>query len=70
MQNVKGFLLNGTKYYTEQNLNIFDLINYFGYDDSLLIIEYNGLICNKKEWKITFIDNQDKIEIVSIVGGG
>ena len=46
------------------------LVNYFKYDDSLLVLEYNNLICNKKKWKQIQIKNQDKIEIVTIVGGG
>ena len=67
---MKEFLVNGKKYSTNRAINIFDLINYFGYDNSLLVLEYNNLISNKKNWKKIFIQNQDKIEIVTIVGGG
>ena len=70
MTKIKEFFLNGKKYYTKQTINLFDLINYFGYDNSLLVLEYNNLICNKKNWKTISINNQDKIEIVTIVGGG
>ena len=35
-----------------------------------LVLEYNNFICNKKEWTKIFITNNDKIEIVTIVGGG
>ena len=66
----KNFFLNGQKYYTKQNITLFDLINYFNYNDSLLVLEHNSLICNKKKWKETVIKDQDKIEIVTIVGGG
>ena len=70
MKNVKHFLLNGQSYYTNQNITVFDLIQYFNYNDSLLVLELNKLICNKKNWQTTSINNQDKIEIVTIVGGG
>lgn len=70
MGQIKEFLLNGKKYYTKQTINLFDLINYFDYDNSLLVLEYNSSICNKKNWKNIYINNQDKIEIVTIVGGG
>lgn len=70
MTNIKEFSVNGKKYYTLKVLNISDLIYYFGYDDSLLVLEYNNLICNKRKWKNIFIENLDKIEIVTIVGGG
>lgn len=70
MIEIKKFFLNGQKYYTKQNITLFDLINYFNYNDSLLVLEHNNLICNKKKWKETVIKDQDKIEIVTIVGGG
>jgi sulfur carrier protein len=70
MSNFKYFFLNGQKFCTEYELTILDLIKYFNYNTSLLVLEYNNLICNKKNWERTFIQNNDKIEIVTIVGGG
>ena len=70
MTKIQTFMLNGEKYYTQKNINLFDLINYFNYNDSLLVLEHNNLICNKKQWKTIFIQDHDKIEIVTIVGGG
>ena len=64
------FVLNGQKYYSKKTINLLDLITYFNYNDSLLVLEYNNLICNKKKWSQIFIQNNDKIEIVTIVGGG
>lgn len=70
MNKVNEFFLNGQKYATSQKLNIVELINYFGYNKSLLVVEYNHLICHKKNWEKVFIQNNDRIEIVTIVGGG
>ncbi len=70
MTQTKKFFLNGQEYFTEFNISIFDLVNYFNYNDSLLVLEYNNFICNKKKWHKTFINNNDRIEIVTIVGGG
>ena len=39
-------------------------------NDSLLVLEHNNSISDKKNWKKIFIKDQDKIEIVTIVGGG
>jgi len=55
---------------TDSSLSLLDLILYFNYNKSLLVIEYNNVICNKKNWDKIFITNDDKIEIVTIVGGG
>jgi len=70
MSNLKYFFLNGQKFCTEQELTILELTKYFNYNTSLLVLEYNNLICSKKNWDQTFIQNKDKIEIVTIVGGG
>ena len=64
------FLLNGQQYFVEYDLTILELINYFNYSNSLFVLEYNNLICNKKNWEKIVIKNNDKIEIVTIVGGG
>ena len=70
MTQMKKFLLNGNTYYVKESINLFDLINYFNYNNSLFVLEYNNNICNKKNWKDIYIKDQDKIEIVTIVGGG
>lgn len=70
MTQKKHFSLNGDSYYTTKNITLFDLIKYFNYNDSLLVIELNQLICNKKKWGETLIKDNDRIEIVTIVGGG
>lgn len=70
MSQIKRFSLNGENYYIEYDLTISKLIEYFNYNTSLLVLEYNHLICNKKNWDKVSIQNDDKIEIVTIVGGG
>nr|UYC31277.1 Thiamine biosynthesis protein [Odontella aurita var. minima] len=66
----KTFSVNGEKYYTTDTITLQDLLNYFDYNSSLLVLEYNNFICNKKNWDKILISNHDKIEIVTIVGGG
>lgn len=66
----KYFFLNGQQYKTNYNLTIFELTQYFNFNTSLFVLEHNNQICNKKNWNNIFVDNNDKIEIVTIVGGG
>nr|UQS76320.1 thiamine biosynthesis protein S [Haslea ostrearia]WAJ48228.1 hypothetical protein DMDDKFKA_00006 [Haslea ostrearia] len=70
MSQLVKFSLNGENYCIKNNLSIFNTIEYFNYNKSLLVLEYNNLICHKKNWGKIFIQNNDKIEIVTIVGGG
>jgi thiamine biosynthesis protein ThiS len=65
MSKLKHFLLNGQEYSTESDLTVLELIQYFNYNTSLLVLD-NNLIC--KSWSNTFIKTNDKIEIVTIVG--
>ena len=70
MPKIKNFFLNGQKYYTQHNITLFELITYFNYNLSLFVLEYNNSICNKTDWKNISISKNDKIEIITIVGGG
>ena len=70
MSQIKYFSLNGQYYYTTQDLTISDIIRYFNYQDSLLVLELNQWVCNKTKWSRTVITNYDTLEIISIVGGG
>ena len=67
---MKTFSLNNENYTTESNINLHDLITYFDYNESLLVLEFNQVIFDRSHWKTTFINNFDEIEIVTIVGGG
>ena len=70
MPQIKKFFLNNEKYVINHNINLYDLLTYFNYNESLLVLEYNKVILDKIHWKNTFINNLDEIEIVTIVGGG
>ena len=70
MSQIKYFSINDQNYYTSKNLTILDIINYFNYKNALLVLELNQLVYNKDKWHEISINDQDKLEIVSIVGGG
>lgn len=70
--NFKYFFFNGQKYFTKSNFTIFELLKYFNFNlfKSIYILEYNGLVCNESQWNEIFIKSNDKIELITIVGGG
>ena len=67
---MKKFSLNGENYFIKNDLTISNILKYFNYNESLLVLEYNSFICYENDWEKIFIQNNDKIEIVTIVGGG
>lgn len=70
MSTKKQFFVNDHEFYSDVNITLSDLVNYFNYTTSLFVLEYNNSICNKTQWNKIFITDKDKIEIVTIVGGG
>jgi sulfur carrier protein len=70
MSKIKKFFLNGQEYHTQANFKIIDVIYYLNYKKKIFIVEYNSSICDKKMWDKINIKNNDKIEIITIVGGG
>ena len=64
------FFLNGEEFFSDKVINLLNIIEYFNYNSSLLVLEYNHFICPKENWETIFINDKDKIEIVTIVGGG
>ena len=70
MTNVNSFSLNGNRYRVNNQITIYNLIDYMGYKQNLIVVEHNHKIIMKTKWKKTKIFNNDKIEIITIVGGG
>lgn len=70
MKETKRFFLNGQEFVSSKVINLRNIIDYFNYNSSLLVLEYNHFICSKENWETIFINDKDRIEIVTIVGGG
>ena len=45
-------------------------LEFFGYKSNTVVVEVNDLIINSTKWDNIIIKEGDKLEIVSIVGGG
>ena len=70
MDNLTTFFFNGEEYYSTKTITLNELIEYFACQSSLFVIEYNNFICHKNKWNKILIQNNDTIEIITIVGGG
>ena len=69
-RSMKTFFLNGQEYCSEDSFTLLELLNYFDYDVDIFILEYNKQIRKKQNWQQIKIENRDKIELITIVGGG
>jgi|TARA_B110000967_G_scaffold17764_1_gene16747 sulfur carrier protein len=70
MLNSQYFSFNGQKYCCSNKITILELLKYFNYKPSLLVLEYNNLVCSQDQWSKTFLKPNDRIEVLTIVGGG
>ena len=55
---------------SKKSISLNETIKILGYSSSSVVVEVNKLIINSAEWEDKYIKNGDKLEIVSIVGGG
>jgi len=62
--------INGKSEEVEIKTNLAELILSKGLCTEKIVIEYNLRIVPKNGWKDTLLQEDDKIEIVSFVGGG
>ena len=62
--------LNGKKVVIKSNYSIFDLLKKYNLSDKKVAIEHNGKIIQKINYKKKILRNNDKIEVVTFIGGG
>ncbi len=64
--------VNGEEKIIQSNkrLSLNETMKLLGYSSNTVVVELNKLIINSEEWKNKLIEDGDKLEIVSIVGGG
>ena len=64
--------VNGEERLIQSNkcISLNETIILLGYSSNTVVVEVNNLIINSEEWKNKSIKDGDKLEIVSIVGGG
>jgi len=62
--------VNGDDRLCDHNLSMTKLLEFLGLNPRLVAVEYNGEILHRQLWEKTIIQNSDRLEIVTIVGGG
>ena len=53
-----------------ENALLSNILELLGYKPNTIVVEVNDLIINSKKWENKLLKEGDKLEIVSIVGGG
>ena len=62
--------INGSQYIFITSFTILEIIDYLGFNQNVIVVDYNGYILEKRFWNKTRLQNKDLLEILSIAGGG
>ncbi|PNW44480.1 UNVERIFIED_CONTAM: thiamine biosynthesis protein ThiS [Euhalothece sp. KZN 001] len=63
-------IINGDTVTCAGETPVADVLTQFNYNPRLVAVEYNGEILHRQHWSETKVKAGDKLEIVTIVGGG
>jgi sulfur carrier protein len=62
--------VNGDRRQCPSHTHLPDLLVQLGMNPRLVAVEYNGEILQRQHWQETEVQEGDRLEIVTIVGGG
>jgi sulfur carrier protein len=62
--------LNGLPYQYKTPMTILQLLQYLGFNTKIIVVDYNGSVLQKENWKDTKLIARDSVEILTIAGGG
>ncbi|MBD2576408.1 sulfur carrier protein ThiS [Oscillatoria sp. FACHB-1406] len=62
--------VNGEPFRCPPGLSLPQLLERLGLNPRLIAVEYNGEILHRQYWEGTTVQERDRLEIVTIVGGG
>ncbi len=62
--------VNGEPVSCEAGTKLPEFLAALGYPVRLIAVEYNGEILHRQFWEETFLHGGDRLEVVTVVGGG
>nr|QCI07464.1 Thiamin biosynthesis protein S [Leiomenia cribrosa] len=70
MNNYYTIFVNGEALSYFNHLSLYDLLLYLNFDINRIIVEYNQAIISNNKFKSINMVDKDRIEVITIVGGG
>lgn len=65
-----NIIINGKIFNVNQNSNISDILEKNNLNSDNIVVELNQEIISRSRWKDIKVNKNDKIEIITAVGGG
>ena len=70
MQTYITIFINGEAFNCYEDMSLEDILLYLNININNVVIEYNNNIIVRDRFNTTFFQTSDKIEVITIVGGG
>ena len=70
MSNEITLQVNGENHRCSPQTPLPELLQQLGFNPRLVAVEYNGEILHRQFWPETKVQQGDRLEVVTIVGGG
>ena len=65
-----NIFINGKKFFSETDLTISEFLKKNNISENNIVVEKNKEIITKNLWEKYKLNNNDKVEIITAVGGG
>ena len=62
--------LNGKETMSQEEAGLEDVIRALGFNPERVVVQHNGRILTREEWKDVFVRENDRIDVLQFVGGG
>lgn len=70
MSNAIALQVNGESFTCNEAATLPEVLELLGFNPRLVVVEYNGEILHRQFWTETKMQAGDRLEVVTIVGGG
>nr|YP_009392367.1 thiamin biosynthesis protein S [Osmundaria fimbriata]ARW60929.1 thiamin biosynthesis protein S [Osmundaria fimbriata] len=70
MHNYFTIFVNGEPFNCPDSMSLYSLLLYLNFEISNIVVEYNNQIIDRTQFDSLFLRQFDRIEIITIVGGG
>nr|QCI04317.1 Thiamin biosynthesis protein S [Anotrichium furcellatum] len=70
MENYNKIFINGEPFNCYTFMSLQEILLYLGFKLDNIIVEHNQRILRHNQFDTVFLDDLDKIEVISVTGGG
>nr|YP_010596569.1 sulfur carrier protein ThiS adenylyltransferase [Chrysotila carterae]WAK83205.1 sulfur carrier protein ThiS adenylyltransferase [Chrysotila carterae] len=62
--------INGIEYEYKREVSLYNILLYLGFSLETILIDYNGTIISSNKLTSVYIKPNDRLEIITLAGGG